>query len=271
MPRTKTITLYEFDELSDKAKERARDWYRESEAHFFDAEDFEEHVLREHVEYHFRLKLPKCRWSLNHCQGDGVAFYGAIDLDFLMDDGDARPDQLTSRETLEEIRSLVRDLRGLGYSLRADSDGEGNGNHHWNSMRATLTAEEGPNLSRYGLRAAITDEMLLAMEPPMLATVSELLEGDDWAPLLIACDWLDEQGFDTALIRAIVAPGDGCSAAEAMVERLQELLDEYLTAASRSAGKAGYEELEYRDGPECIDENIRINDFTFTADGKRMN
>lgn len=28
MPRTMTVTLYQFDELSDSAKERARDWYR---------------------------------------------------------------------------------------------------------------------------------------------------------------------------------------------------------------------------------------------------
>lgn len=34
---TKTITLYTFDELSDKAKERARDWWRECEAETFGA------------------------------------------------------------------------------------------------------------------------------------------------------------------------------------------------------------------------------------------
>lgn len=30
MSRTKTITLYQFDELSDAAKEKARDWFREA-------------------------------------------------------------------------------------------------------------------------------------------------------------------------------------------------------------------------------------------------
>ena len=29
MPSSRTITIYKFDELSDKAKEKARDWYRE--------------------------------------------------------------------------------------------------------------------------------------------------------------------------------------------------------------------------------------------------
>lgn len=27
--RTETVTIYKFDELSDRAKEKARDWYRE--------------------------------------------------------------------------------------------------------------------------------------------------------------------------------------------------------------------------------------------------
>lgn len=30
MPRIKEVTLYNYDELSDEAKEKARDWYRES-------------------------------------------------------------------------------------------------------------------------------------------------------------------------------------------------------------------------------------------------
>jgi len=34
---TKTINLYQFDELSDKAKERARDWWRQCEASEFGA------------------------------------------------------------------------------------------------------------------------------------------------------------------------------------------------------------------------------------------
>lgn len=34
---TKTVNLYQFDELSPKAKERARDWWRESEAQDFGA------------------------------------------------------------------------------------------------------------------------------------------------------------------------------------------------------------------------------------------
>ena len=33
MPTTRTITVYDFDDLSDKAKARARDWYRDAQGH----------------------------------------------------------------------------------------------------------------------------------------------------------------------------------------------------------------------------------------------
>lgn len=43
---------------------------------------------------------------------------------------------------------------------------------------------------------------------------------------------------------------------------LQELLKDYL--------KILKEELEYQQSNECVDESIRINEYTFTSDGKRF-
>lgn len=90
MPRTETIvrTLYQFDELSDKAKERARDWYREGR----DANDFEYIIadavrMGEILGIAFRTHTvpllgggkrddPNIWWSLGYCQGDGACFEG---------------------------------------------------------------------------------------------------------------------------------------------------------------------------------------------------
>lgn len=84
MSRQKVITLYQFDELSDKAKERARDWYRQGR----DSNDFEYIIedadrmaailgirIRRHT-----VKLmggstredPSIWWSLGYCQSDGA-------------------------------------------------------------------------------------------------------------------------------------------------------------------------------------------------------
>lgn len=88
MPRTKTITLYEFDELSDKAKERARDWYRGCR----DSNDFE-HVIADAVRvlellgvslstHEVRLmggstrRDPNIWWQVGYMQSDGAAFEG---------------------------------------------------------------------------------------------------------------------------------------------------------------------------------------------------
>jgi hypothetical protein len=82
--RQKVTTLYQFDELSDKAKERARDWYRGCR----DSNDFEYIIedadrmaailgisIRRHP-----VKLmggstrqdPSIWWSLGYCQSDGA-------------------------------------------------------------------------------------------------------------------------------------------------------------------------------------------------------
>ena len=89
MARTKTITLYTFDELSDKAKERARDWYRSCR----DSNDFE-HVISDAVcvleilgvslsTHEVRLmggstrRDPNVWWQVGYMQSDGAAFEGS--------------------------------------------------------------------------------------------------------------------------------------------------------------------------------------------------
>jgi len=85
------VTLYEFDELSDKAKEKARDWWRESEIMEFGGDD----TLYEPAETAAKLlgidfaqrevKLMSgksrydsdIRWSGFSSQGDGLSFVGS--------------------------------------------------------------------------------------------------------------------------------------------------------------------------------------------------
>lgn len=86
MPIEKTIKLYHFDELSDDAKERARQWFRSSmEADDFETEDFETICEILGVTLKTRdVKLygggtrpkPCIWWSLSYSQGDGASFEG---------------------------------------------------------------------------------------------------------------------------------------------------------------------------------------------------
>ncbi len=89
MAKTVTITLYEFDELSAKAKEKARDWWRECEAQTFGAhgdlyEPYETAARLLGIEFKQHgvplmngktRNEPAIYWEL-HVQGSGASFAG---------------------------------------------------------------------------------------------------------------------------------------------------------------------------------------------------
>lgn len=88
MPITKEITLYTYDELSDSAKDKARDWWNGCRDEFdyeFVIEDFKEvaKLLGINFKTHtVRLMSGASRqdaniwWSLDYCQSDYAAFEG---------------------------------------------------------------------------------------------------------------------------------------------------------------------------------------------------
>ncbi len=87
MPITVEHTLYTFEELSDRAKEAARDWWREAEQMDFDPDydDFEAIAKILGIEFDAKpIKLmgggtryqPTIYWSGFSSQGDGACFEG---------------------------------------------------------------------------------------------------------------------------------------------------------------------------------------------------
>lgn len=94
MPRTVETTVYQYDELSDKAKERAREWYREASAGDSDFADF---VIEDAVRMGELLGITfdthavkliggstrydsNVWWSLGYSQNDFVAFDGSYEF-----------------------------------------------------------------------------------------------------------------------------------------------------------------------------------------------
>lgn len=73
--RTATVeyNVYKYNELSDKAKEKVKEWYLEGREPFIFTEDCEEdlHNL-------FEKNDLKVQYSLGYCQGDGFNIYGKI-------------------------------------------------------------------------------------------------------------------------------------------------------------------------------------------------
>ena len=74
--REVTTKVYTFEELSEQAKDKAREWFREAtNADFsFESELITEDFEQQLEEYGFTNA--KVNWSLSNCQGDGVSFIG---------------------------------------------------------------------------------------------------------------------------------------------------------------------------------------------------
>lgn len=77
MPRIKTITLYKYDELSDAAKAKARDWYRVTSAEAGD-NDFAVPIIDDFktCAAYMGWDVEDVNWSGFSSQGDGAQFVG---------------------------------------------------------------------------------------------------------------------------------------------------------------------------------------------------
>ena len=67
--RTEEITIYEFHELSEKAKQNAINNWRELDELTFLSDEMEEYLMGDN-----RFKNTDLLYSLNYCQGDGLSF-----------------------------------------------------------------------------------------------------------------------------------------------------------------------------------------------------
>ena len=79
MPKTIEITLYQFDELSDKAKEKAANHYLENwmQDNWWDC-TYE--AMKEDGEHNHGFNVKDIRFSGFWSQGDGASWCGAVDL-----------------------------------------------------------------------------------------------------------------------------------------------------------------------------------------------
>lgn len=118
-----TERFYELKELSDEAKERARNWIRNNEAE-------DSAWISENLTEDFECTLkeegfmePELQWSLSHCQGDGVAFSARLDLQVYM-----TKHNLTGWGPMHEFVAIYVHDRGTHY-------------HHENTMTVELVNE----------------------------------------------------------------------------------------------------------------------------------
>jgi hypothetical protein len=154
MPEQRTITVYKFDELSDKAKDKAREWYRECESQDFGAHG----ELYEPAETAAKLlgiefathniplmsgktrSEPKIYWEL-HVQGSGASFEGSYryNLDCKRK---VRSEFPTDTKLHAIADGLVEIQKKHGFTLTAKITQSGRGVHEY-TMDAEVYEDDG--------------------------------------------------------------------------------------------------------------------------------
>lgn len=92
--------VYNFSELSEDAKEKAKQWYLDDD---FRPQEFE-NIYTEDLHYLFNNSDLKMQFSLSYCQGDGLNIYGKLDL---MDVFAAIRDTDHSGEQFKQYKDLL--------------------------------------------------------------------------------------------------------------------------------------------------------------------
>lgn len=284
--RAKPGVLF-YEDLSDDAQKSAIEWYRDQQNEGWCVSDSEmmTEMLQEQAAYHFQLKTDELQWSLSYCHGDGVAFYGNLDLDFLCADRkEPMPEKGWPAEpSRDRIAAIVYRLKSMHCEVSAHIDGANYHYHHWNSMSARVEITES---LRYRDRFYEVNEFcvhlskMLAGSMPfpdsvihfddhgyddaMMDRLHQAYVDEDDAAAMVCFDYFEEKGFDVTRLRLTFDPKEPW---EGLANDLEKAIDEYLKTASKYVEQVGYSELEYRDSDEAIEENIKANGYEFDEDG----
>lgn len=120
MSHTFTVVVYEYKELSESAQEKALSQLREFEHDTFSPTDLSDQ-MKETLQEVFGIAGVEVWWNLNHCQGDGTAFAGHLDMDVFR------------KHYEEEYKKVWKALDKADATLNIQIKHEGR-YYHWNSM-----------------------------------------------------------------------------------------------------------------------------------------
>jgi len=308
MPKTLTFEAFAYDELSDNAKEKARQWYIEG----MDSEQYGTNDVLTYTLEEAGLPGMKLYWSLGNCQGDGVAFEGDVDVDGffkqqenlqyqiahnkhrfhnLIDPEHVDPAVVVGGKAtfgVDYVRdaagAVIRNERG-GYAsfvfMRPSEDG------------AVVTAiEEVPGHITRPRKIRITQESdaapeaieryrELALDGATLAFIKMLLERDVTLAINIKHHgrYYHWNSMNVSVEATDYGPVGDIDDADERNRKIQEIdntalsiqegLAQFVKDISHYLEKEGYDNIEGATSEEAVADNITANDYLFTAGGSR--
>ena len=247
--KTRTIDVYSFNELDERGKERARDWYRQGDDDNYFAECILDKAPRLLALCGIQIdKLPRngnhhaIYWSGFSSQGDGACFEGSWN-----------PATLDVATLKSECPATYKDAQGVEQAC------EGNTELHAiadeSARLAALDPDSGigwscKNTGHYNHEYSVTFDHSDEREPPHCQPRGYSKEHDCNGPCSCRCD----------CIACTVAPID-------------DIEDDH-EANARDAMRWIYRQLEreyeYQTSDEVVDENIIANEYEFDASGNRI-
>lgn len=144
---TKSINIYTFEELTDKAKEKALNNYRENNDMYFLSDDLYYHLDEKLKENNIKpLNKLKHYFSLSYCQGDGYVFLGKFQYKnynvviehrgnyyhynsksfYISDEEGNEANQNIYDEFNDLFVSICKQIEKIGYSIIEEENNENN-------------------------------------------------------------------------------------------------------------------------------------------------
>jgi len=285
MPKVISITTYLFDELSDKAKEKAREWYRQEQGNISD-DSIEQEMLHDLNEGDYG-RFFKVRYCLGYCQGDGASINGAISLDNFY------TGQKKIREQLQAGFVIMRDeVKTDRLDPRVQIGGHGMRvvNHElydfWaadisnTSSNAPVTAilpqEDGTTvverrvpmsdcykerLKALDAGEAAFDEMarLITAGVELTMKIEQRGRYAHWYSMQVSLD-VDSYGTNDEKTHHQLDPA---------ISRVESAFSAWTKKVGQHLEKIGYAVIEIRNSDEVVDETIRMEEYLFTENGSR--
>lgn len=279
-----------FSELDKRAKERALESFRERSWDYFESDSLTEWFKEELKAKGF--VEPEVCWGLSYTQGDGVAFWGSLDI----------PKTLKANK-IKGFAALIPFAQRDVLSAKVTH----HGNYcHWNSMSVEIEfREEEPEdflpqtlrhewydyyerreaaFSAYNRAVYNVQQQIWAPVRRWERRMEEFREKfgggpNEWMPtrpdespkpLELPMPEKPVVTMSRRLQEALVRSKARIDAASGLVKKLEEALKEWVQDTSRELEKAGYAEIEYRSSDEVLIETIEANDYRFDEDGGRL-
>jgi hypothetical protein len=158
------IGIYKASELKGKAcYKKILERGRKIQGEMLDTDEVTER-MQEYLAEKFGIVAESMSWSLGHCQGDGVAFYGHLHLE-----------KLAAKDSI--VKRILSSLTKMDVTIHVELKKINSRYDHWNSMGVEMESDQGYRWSdRFYILGEEVLKKLDQREDKLLTELQEYIE-----------------------------------------------------------------------------------------------